>query len=159
MRARTVLSVTAALSLMPALAMAQTAAGTASGSTTGPGTTMPGSATGGTGGSAAAGGTSATTLGLGATSSTPTESSSSLSTGGAAAGPHAMEKSKVHETGQGDLKGQSKAQAHDGGTFSKSRTKTTVDENGVDSTTRSMSHVPGQAPTKSTTTIGTTTGQ
>jgi hypothetical protein len=159
MRLISVISLTAALGIVPALADAQTAAGTASGSTTIPGTTVPGSATGGTGGSAAAGGTSATTLGIGATSTTPSGGSSSLSTGGAAAGPHAQEKSKVHETGQGTLKGQSKAQSHDGGTFSKSRTKTTVGEGGVESTTRSMSHVPGEKPVKSTTTIGTTTGQ
>jgi len=116
------------------------------------------SATGGSGGSAAAGGTSATTLGTGGTSTGADGSTgSSLATGGAAAGDKTMSRSKTHETGNGDLKGQSKAMSHDGGTFSKSKTKTDVGDDGVESTTRTMSHVPGEKPIKSTT--STNTGQ
>jgi hypothetical protein len=39
----------------------------------------------------------------------------------------------------------------DQGTFSKSRTKATVQGDSLDSTTRTMSHVPGQKPVKSNT--------
>jgi hypothetical protein len=52
----------------------------------------------------------------------PSGTGSSLATGGSAAGGKTMDRSKVNETGQG-LNGQSKAMAHDGGTFSKSQTK------------------------------------
>jgi len=114
------------------------------------------SATGGTGGSAAAGGTSATTLGTGGTSTDADGSTgSSLATGGAAAGENARSMSKSHETGNDTLKGQSKAMANDGGTFSKSKTKTTVGEDGVESRTRTMSHEPGEKPVKSTSEINT----
>jgi len=116
------------------------------------------SATGGTGGSAAAGGTSASTLGTGSTSTGSAGTGSSLATGGSAAAVDGkvQSRSKVNETGSGDLKGQAKAQAHDGGTFSKSHTKTRVDAGeGVSSTTKSMSHVPGEKPVKSTTSTNT----
>jgi hypothetical protein len=70
-----------------------------------------------------------------------------------------MDRSKVNETGQG-LNGQSKAMAHDGGTFSKSQTKTKVrDGESVDSRTKTMSHEPGSKPVKSTTRSGSSTGQ
>ncbi|RYG97338.1 MAG: hypothetical protein EON58_09990, partial [Alphaproteobacteria bacterium] len=49
------------------------------------------------------------------------------------------------------LRAQSKAQAVDQGTFSKSQTKTRVKGDELQSTTRSMSHVPGEKPVKSTT--------
>ncbi|MBB3565205.1 hypothetical protein FHX06_006575 [Rhizobium sp. BK512] len=49
------------------------------------------------------------------------------------------------------LKAQTNAQAVDKGTFSKSRTKTSTDGQSLQSTTRSMSHVPGQKPVKSKT--------
>jgi hypothetical protein len=115
------------------------------------------SSTGGTGGSAAAGGTSATTLGTGGTSTDADGSTgSSLATGGAAAGEKSKSMSKSHETGNDALKGQSKAMAHDGGTFSKSKTKTTVGEDGLESRTRTMSHEPGEKPVKSTSEIDTT---
>lgn len=118
-----------------------------------------GSATAGTGGSAAAGGTSATTLGTGGTSTGTNGTGSSLATGGSAAGEKTMDRSKVNNTGQG-LNGQSKAMAHDGGTFSKSQTKTKVrDGESVDSRTKTMSHEPGSKPVKSTTTSGSTTGR
>ena len=109
-----------------------------------------GSATAGNAGSAAAGGTS-----TGANGAT----GSSLATGGSAAGGKTMDRSKANETGQG-LNGQSKAMAHDGGTFSKSQTKTKVrDGESVESRTKTMSHEPGSKPVKSTTTSGSTTGQ
>lgn len=109
-----------------------------------------GSATGGSGGSAAAGGTSATTLGSGGTSTGASGTGSSLASGGSAAGGKASSRTKVNEN-PNMLQGQSKAMAHEGGTFSKSKTKTKV-RNGesVDSRTKSMSHVPGQKPVKST---------
>ncbi|ACS39996.1 hypothetical protein [Methylorubrum extorquens] len=112
-----------------------------------------GSATAGSAGSAASGGTSASTVGTGGTGS-------SLATGGAAAGGKTMDRSHVNETGNGGLNGQSKSMAHDGGTFSKSQTKTKVrDGESVESRTKTMSHEPGSKPVKSTTTTGATTGQ
>lgn len=120
-----------------------------------------GSATGGTAGSAAAGGTSASTVGTGGTSTgADGKTGSSLATGGAAAGGKAIDRSHVNETGNGGLNGQSKAMAQDGGTFSKSHTKTKVrDGESVESRTKTMSHEPGSKPVKSTTTTGSTTGQ
>ena len=120
-----------------------------------------GSATGGSAGSAASGGTSASTVGTGGTSTGANGGTgSSLATGGAAAGGKTMNRSHVNETGQGGLNGQSKAMAHDGGTFSKSQTKTKVrDGESVESRTKTMSHEPGSKPVKSTTTTGSTTGQ
>lgn len=132
------------LALAPALAQAQT-----------------GAATAGSGGSAAAGGTSASTLGTGGTSTgADGRTGSSLATGGAAAGGRTMDRSHVNETGNGGLNGQAKAMAHDGGTFSKSHTKTKVrDGESVESRTKTMSHEPGSKPVKSTTTTGSTIGQ
>jgi hypothetical protein len=57
------------------------------------------------------------------------------------------------------LQTQSKAQAMDQGTFSKSKTKTTARGDDLDSTTRTMSHVPGQKPVKSTTDTNVTLPQ
>lgn len=120
-----------------------------------------GSATAGSAGSAASGGTSASTVGTGGTSAGANGGTgSSLATGGAAAGGKTMDRSHVNETGNGGLNGQSKAMAHDGGTFSKSQTKTKVrDGESVESRTKTMSHEPGSKPVKSTTTTGSTTGQ
>lgn len=115
-----------------------------------------GAASGGTGGSAAAGGTSASTLGTGGTSTGPAGTGSSLATGGsaAAAGGKAQSGSHVNNGGGNVLNGQAKAQAHDGGTFSKSHTKTQVKAGEeVGSRTKSMSHVLGEKPVKSTTGI------
>jgi hypothetical protein len=44
--------------------------------------------------------------------------------------------------------------AHDGGTFSKSHTKTKVRDGEVESRTKTMAHEPGSKPVKSTTTTG-----
>ena len=51
------------------------------------------------------------------------------------------------------LKAMSRAKAQDGGEWSKSKTKTTVNDDSLASTTRTMSHVPGAAPVKSTTDV------
>ena len=144
---RTIVAIAAAtLLLTPAAVMAQSRGG---------------SATAGSGGSAAAGGTSASTLGTGGTSTGANgNTGSSLATGGAAAGGKTMDRSHVNETGNGGLNGQSKAMAHDGGTFSKSQTKTKVrDGESVASRTKTMSHEPGSKPVKSTTSTGSSTGQ
>jgi hypothetical protein len=119
-----------------------------------------GSATGGSAGSAAVGGTSASTVGTGGTSTGANGATgSSLATGGSAAGGKTMDRSHVNETGNGGLNGQAKAMAHDGGTFSKSQTKTKVrDGESVESRTKTMSHEPGSKPVKSTTT-GSTVGR
>ncbi len=113
------------------------------------------SATGGSAGSAAAGGTSASTVGTGGTSTGADGSTgSSLATGGSAAGGKTNDRSHVNVTGNGGLNGQSKAMAHDGGTFSKSHTKTKVRDGEVESRTKTMAHEPGSKPVKSTTTTG-----
>ena len=120
------------------------ASSTALGATAGPSKGPVGSASGGSGGSAAAGGTSASTLGVG---------------GSAAAdqGGHVMSRSAVH--GNNNLNGQAMAQAHEGGTFSKSHTHCKAGSSaGVACRTKSMAHVPGSKPTMSTTTSDTPPG-
>ena len=113
------------------------------------------SAAGGTGGSAAAGGTSASTLGLGATTTGPSGTDSAIGTGGSAAGG-AKDMTQSHVNGNADnLHGMSKAQAQDGGDWSHSMTKVRDHKGDVTSTTRSMSHEPGGPPSKSTSTIDT----
>ena len=77
-----------------------------------------------------------------------------LATGGSAAGGKTNDRSHVNGTGNGGLNGQSKAMAHDGGTFSKSHTKTKVRDGEVESRTKTMAHEPGSKPVKSTTTTG-----
>jgi hypothetical protein len=115
----------------------------------------PGAAAGGTGGSAAAGGTSASTLGLGATTTGPTGTNSAVGTGGSAAGG-TRDTGSSHVNGNADnLHGMSKARAQDGGEWSRSMTKTRVHQGDVISRTRSMSHEPGGPPSKSTSTIDT----
>jgi hypothetical protein len=120
-----------------------------------------GSTTGGSAGSAAAGGTSVSTVGTGGTSTGANGATgSSLATGASAAGGKTMDRSHVNETGNGGLNGQAKAMAHDGGTFSRSQTKTKVrDGEGIESRTKTMSHEPGSKPVKSTTTTGSTVGR
>src|SRR5205823_4033976 len=102
--------------------------------------------------SAATGGTSASSLGLGAESMTPNQSSSSLSTGGSAAATNGrtMSRSGVH--GNRYLTGQSMNQAHQrGGVWSKSHTVTHTRQGALTSRTKSMSHEPGGPPVKSMT--------
>ena len=112
------------------------------------------SVTGGSGGSAAAGSTSASTLGTGGTSSGAAGTGSSIGSGGSAAAVDGKAQSRTNVNGGNGpvLNANSKAQAHDGGTFSKPHTKTQVKAGEeVTSRTKSMSHVPGSAPVKSTT--------
>ena len=109
----------------------------------------------GTGGSAAAGDTSASTLGTAGACATDDGTSASIGSGGSAATADGQAKSstKINEN-PNQLKAQSRAQAMDQGTFSKSQTKTRVKGDELESKTRTMSHVPGEKPVKSTTETG-----
>ena len=124
-----------------------------SAATIGAGSSSGSSGTVGTGGSAAAGGTSATTLGLGGTSTGPAGTSSTIGGAGSAATTEgkATTSNKVQEN-DNMLKDQAKAKAQDGGTWSKSMTNTKIKEGELDSRTKSMAHEPGGPPAKSTTT-------
>jgi hypothetical protein len=115
------------------------------------------SMSGGTGGSAAVGGTSASSVGTGGTSTSPTGTGSSIAAGSSAAAVDGKAQSGTHvNQGNGPvLNSNTRAQAHDGGTFSRSQTRTKVKAGeDVHSTTRTMSHEPGSKPVKSTTSIG-----
>ena len=115
----------------------------------------PGSAAGGTGGSAAAGGTSASTLGLGATTTGPAGTNSAIGAGGSAAGG-TRDTTSSHVNGNANnLHGMSKARAQDGGDWSRSMTHVRDHKGEVTSRTKSMSHEPGGPPSKSTSTIET----
>ena len=109
-----------------------------------------------------AGPSSASSTALGATagpSKGPVGSASGGSGGSAAAdqGGHVMSRSAVH--GNNNLNGQAMAQAHEGGTFSKSHTHCKAGSSaGVACRTKSMAHVPGSKPTMSTTTSDTPPG-
>ncbi|RVJ85322.1 hypothetical protein [Sinorhizobium meliloti] len=106
----------------------------------------------GSGGSAAAGGTSASTIGTAGTCRTDDGTTSSIGVGGSAATSEGKAKSQTKiNNNPSQLQGQSKAQAMDKGTFSKSQTKTKVTDDGLQSRTKTMSHVPGEKPTKSNT--------
>lgn len=100
-----------------------------------------------TGGSAAAGGTSASTLGTAGTCLNDEGATSSIASGASAASADgkAQSRTKINEN-PAHLKAQSRAQAVDQGTFSKSQAKTRVSEGELQSRTRTMSHVPGQKP-------------
>jgi len=135
-------------------AFAQNKTTAPSASTVGAGSSTGTSGTVGTAGSAAAGGTSASTLGLGGTSTGPAGTSSSIGGAGSAAtsdGGKATSSNKVQEN-DNMLKDQARAKAQDGGTWSKSMTNTKIKEGELDSRTRSMAHEPGGPPAKSTTT-------
>jgi hypothetical protein len=116
---------------------------------------IPTSATVGSGGSAAAGNTSASTVGTGGTSQDADgNQSSSIASGGSAAAADGKARSDTKTVeNPNQLKSQSKAMAQDKGTFSRSQTKTRVRDDALTSTTRSMSHVPGEKPVKSTTNV------
>jgi hypothetical protein len=106
----------------------------------------------GSGGSAAAGETSASTVGTAGTCRTDDTSASSIASGGSAAAADGKASSRTNTVNNPNkLQTQSKAQAMDQGTFSKSRTKTNAQGDTLNSTTRTMSHVPGQKPVKNTT--------
>lgn len=144
MRALTLIVAAGLLAASPA-AWGQSASTLGSKATNGADSTV------GSGGSAAAGGTSASTLGLGAHSG----DSSAIASGGSAAADNGKAKSdtKIRENPQ-MLKAQSKAMAHDGGTWSRSATNTKVKNNGdLSSRTKSMSHEPGSKPAMSKTRI------
>ena len=114
----------------------------------------------GSAGSAAAGETSASTLGTAGTCSTDDGATSSIASGGSAAAADGKASSRTNTVeNRNKLQTQSKAQAMDHGTFSKSRTKTTAEGDSLNSTTRTMSHVPGQKPVKSTTNSSVTLPQ
>jgi hypothetical protein len=81
----------------------------------------------GTGGSAAAGGTSASSLGTAGACGTDGGTTASIGSGGSAAAAEGKAQSRTKVSGNpNQLKAQSKAQAVDQGTFSKSKTKTRV---------------------------------
>ncbi len=113
------------------------------------------SITGGSAGSAAVGGTSASTVGTGGTSTSATGSTgSSIAAGGSAAAVNGKTQTGVSmNKGNGPvMNSNARAQAHEGGTFSRSHTRTKVKAGQeVGSTTKTMSHVPGSKPTMSTT--------
>ncbi|HTI65913.1 MAG TPA: hypothetical protein VL460_00045 [Caulobacteraceae bacterium] len=142
----------AALLLAPAALAQSSSTDTAVGGSTAYTGAPNGSATGGTGGTAAVGGNSASTLGLGGTSTLNGQTSSALGVGGSAASASGTTaaRAKVNP----NLNGQAKATARDGGTFAKSQTHTKVTGDDVASRTKTMSHVPGQKPVKSTTVTG-----
>lgn len=106
-----------------------------------------GAATVGSGGSAAAGGTSASTSGVGAASG----DARSLSTGGSAAAVEGKVTSstKLHEN-KNNMMGRSTARAQDGGTWSRSTTRTKIHKGELTTRTRAMAHEPGGPPVKST---------
>jgi hypothetical protein len=128
-------------SLAVALSVSPSGAGSASGTI----------ATRVTGGSAAAGGTSASTLGVGATSG----GSSALGTGGSAAGGTRDSSSTKLHGNANTMNGMAKARAQDKGTWSDSKTHTKIHKGEVSSRTKTMAHVPGAPPVKSTTGINT----
>jgi hypothetical protein len=134
------------------LALAQSASTIGSGgSSVGP---SGSAATGGTAGSAAVGGTSASTLGTGGTSTSPTGTTSSTigSAGTAAGGTKDTSSTKIGGN-ENNLHTMSKARAQDQGTWSRSMTKTKVHKGEVTSRTKAMAHQPGGPPAKSTSTI------
>src|SRR3954453_20370599 len=137
------------------LAAASSFAYAQSASSVGAGSSSGSSGTVGTAGSGAAGGTSASTLGLGGTSSGTSGTSSTIGGGGSAATPDggkATTSNKINDN-PNKLQDQAKARAQDGGTWSKSQTKTTVEKDGdLQSRTKSMAQEPGGPPAKSTTT-------
>jgi hypothetical protein len=154
------MTITRSLLLAGAMALSSTLAAAQSASTVGAGSSSGGSATIGSGGSAAAGGTSASTLGAGGTSTAPSGTSSSIGSAGSAAAVDGKATSSTKlNANPNKLQGMSKARAQDGGTWSRSMTKTKVKGDTLTSRTKSMAHEPGGAPAKSTTRQSISTGQ
>jgi hypothetical protein len=114
------------------------------------GTAPVGSATGGSGGTAAVNGQTATTLGAGAVSNTPTTSSQAMGMGASAAGDNVKTRSAVH--GNNNLNGNAMAMAHDGGDMAKSHTICHDRNDSVACRTKTMAHEPGSKPVMSTST-------
>src|SRR5579884_2429882 len=79
-----------------------------------------GSATAGSAGSAVTNDQSASTLGVGAVSNSPTSSSQAMGMGASAAGDNTSTRSAVH--GNNNLNGNAMAMAHNGGDMAKSHT-------------------------------------
>lgn len=104
----------------------------------------------GSGGSAAAGGSSASTLGLGGRTTGPEGNAASAGVGGSAAGDKTMTNSKMNGN-ENNLHGHAKAQGMTDEGKSKSMTKLRNGQNGLTAQTRTMSHIKGEKPVKSTT--------
>jgi len=144
----------AAMALTAAVPFSADAQTGPSASTIGAGSASGGSGTVGTAGSGAAGGTSASTIGLGGSSTGAAGTSATIGGAGSAAtsdGGKATTSNKVNEN-PNMLKDQAKAKAQDGGTWSKSMTNTKIKDGELDSRTKTMAHQPGGPPAKSTTT-------
>jgi hypothetical protein len=117
--------------------------------------TRGGNTVGGSAGSAAAGGTSASTIGLGANSIGKGRTSTAVGAGGSAAAVSGKTRTdtKIRENPQ-MMRGQAKAKAWDGGTWSKSSTNTRIQRDGdLWSRTKSMAHEPGGKPAMSKTRV------
>lgn len=151
---------TRTLLLAGTLALASSLAFAQSASTVGTGGASNGSGTIGSAGSAAAGGTSASTLGTGGTSTGPSGTSSTIGSAGSAAAVdgRASSSTKLHDN-PNNMQGMSKARAQNGGTWSKSMTKTKLKGDTLSSRTKAMAHEPGGPPAKSTTRQTVNTGQ
>jgi hypothetical protein len=109
-----------------------------------------GSATGGSAGTAAVGGNSASTLGAGAVSNSPSGDAAAMGMGASAAGENAKSRAAVH--GNNNLNGNAMAMAHEGGTMAKSHTVCHDRSDSVNCRTKTMAHEPGSPPEKSTST-------
>ena len=103
--------------------------------------------TGGSAGTATTPGMSASTLGVGATSN----GNSALGVGasGATTNPDARVRTSAKVNGNNNLHGRAKADVRDGGEFARSHTKCRTGDD-VSCRTRTMAHVPGSKPVKST---------
>jgi hypothetical protein len=107
-----------------------------------------GSATAGSAGTAAVGGNSASTLGAGAVSNSPSGDAAAMGVGASAAGDNTKSRAAVH--GNNNLNGNAMAMAHDGGTMAKSHTVCHDRSDSVECRTKTMEHEPGGPPVKST---------
>jgi len=113
---------------------------------------MAQNSTGGSAGTATTpGGMSASTVGVGATS----DGNAALGMGasGAAANEDARVRTSARVNGNNNLNGQAKADVRDGGEFARSHTRCKAGDD-VSCTTRTMAHVPGSKPVKSTSSTG-----
>ena len=107
-----------------------------------------GSATAGSAGTAAVGGNSASTLGAGAVSNSPSGDAAAMGVGASAAGDNTKSRAAVH--GNNNLNGNAMAMAHEGGTMAKSHTVCHDRSDSVECRTKTMEHEPGGPPVKST---------
>ena len=107
-----------------------------------------GNAAAGSAGTAAVGGNSASTLGAGAVSNSPSGDAAALGMGASAAGNNTKTRAGVH--GNNNLNGNAMASARDGGTFARSHTVCHDRSDSVNCRTKSMAHEPGGPPVKST---------